>query len=103
MRATHCGRWYTGQASPPLRRACCAHTVSLYRALELAQAIAEQRTGEPKLELPGTNAVARRMLDERLKDHKFVIVCKGNIRDFWAFNWYCRGIKIFRMQFLLEG
>ena len=77
--------------------------MSLYRALELAQAIAEQRTGEPKLELPGTNAVARRMLDERLKDHKFVIVCKGNIRDFWAFNWYCRGIKIFRMQFLLEG
>ena len=70
MRATHCGRWYTGQASPPLGRVCRAHTVALYSTPELVQAIAEQRTGEPKLELPGTNAVARRMLDERLKDHK---------------------------------
>ena len=70
MRATHCGRWYTGQASPPLGRVCRAHTVALYGTPELVQAIAEQRTGEPKLELPGTNAVACRMLDERLKDHK---------------------------------
>jgi len=44
--------------------------VALYGTPELVQAIAEQRTGEPKLELPGTNAVACRMLDERLKDHK---------------------------------
>ena len=31
MRATHCGRWYTGQASPPLGRVCRAHTVALSR------------------------------------------------------------------------
>ena len=68
MRATRCGRWYTGQASPPLGRVCRAHTVALYSTPELVQAIAEQRTGEPKLELPGTNAVARRMLDEWLQE-----------------------------------
>ena len=44
------------------------HSARWFTAPELAQAIAEQRTGEPKLELPGTNAVARRMLDEWLQE-----------------------------------
>ena len=44
-----------------------------FTAPELAQAIAEseairQKQGVPKLELPGTNAVARRMLDNWLKE-----------------------------------
>jgi len=38
------------------------HSARWFTAPELAQAIAEQRTGEPKLELPGTNAVARRKI-----------------------------------------
>ena len=44
-----------------------------FTAPELAQAIAEseairQKQGVPKLELPGTNAVARRMLDDWLRE-----------------------------------
>ena len=44
-----------------------------FTAPELAQAIAEseairQKQGVPKLELPGTNAVARRMLDDWLHE-----------------------------------
>ena len=46
-----------------------------FTAPELAQAIAEseairQKQGVPKLELPGTNAVARRMLDDWLHEKK---------------------------------
>lgn len=44
-------------------------TARWFNARQLRQALEEQRTGQPKLELPGTNAVARRMLEDWLAEH----------------------------------